>query len=101
MIEYKTGVYHNKDWEDPIGTYQDDVIPDKNAAVAIATQIFNQMDKSSDMQNYIPQIVFYDQEDEIWIVSFWEETDAITFGGDCSIAMRKKDGKVLRIWFGE
>lgn len=39
--------------------------------------------------------------DEIWIVSFGEDTDENILGGDCSIAMQKKDGKVLNIlWFG-
>jgi len=25
--------------------------------------------------NYIPQSVFYDTKDQIWIVSFWEDID--------------------------
>ena len=101
MVKYEIGIYYDKNWENPVGTYQEDVIPDKNTAIAIATQIFNQLSKNSYMQNWIPQVVFFDQEDEIWIVSFWEETDEIIYGDDCSIALQKKDGKVLRIWFGE
>ena len=101
MIEYETGVYYNKDWEDQVGTYQDDVIPDRKTAVAIAVQIFKGMNKSTTAQEYTPQFVFYDEKDSIWVVSFWKETETITFGNDCSIAMQKKDGKVLRIWFGE
>ncbi|MBQ3084049.1 MAG: hypothetical protein IJC46_01175 [Clostridia bacterium] len=41
------------------------------------------------------------EKDEVWLVSFWKETEEITVGGDCSIAIQKSDGKVLRIWFGE
>lgn len=101
MIEYETGVYHDKNWEERTGTYQEDVIPDKETAIAIAAEIFKGMKKSPTSQEYTPQCVFYDDEDAIWIVSFWKEYDTITVGNDCSIAMQKKDGRVLRIWFGE
>ena len=58
------------------------------------------MEKSKERENHIPNAVFYDEKDEIWIVSFWEDTDKNILGGDCSIAMQKKDSKVLNIWFG-
>lgn len=83
VIAYESGIYHNKNWNE------------------IATVIFNRMRKSNSAQKYVPQSVFYDEQDEIWIVSFWEGTNGIVLSGDCSIAMQKKDGKVLRIWFGE
>ncbi len=102
MIEYETGVFHDKNWEDQAGTYQEDVIPDSKTAIAIAIQIFKGMKKSPTAQEYTPQCVFYDEEDAIWVVSFWKESDPMTtLGDDCSIAMQKEDGKVLRIWFGE
>lgn len=101
MIKFETGIYYDKSWEEQVGTYQDDVIPDKDSAVAIATQIFNGMRKSPASQEYTPQSVFYDEVDEIWIVSFWKNADSATVGGDCNIAIQKKDGKILRIWFGE
>ena len=59
------------------------------------------MEKSKAAQDYEPQSVFYDDQDEIWIVSFRKDSDEIIAGGDCSIALQKKDGRVLRIWFGE
>lgn len=101
MVKYETGVFHDKNWDEQVGSYQNEVIPDKETALAIATQIFKSMKKSPAAQEYTPQYVYYDKEDAIWIVSFWKESDAMTLGGDCSIAMQKKDGKVLRIWFGE
>lgn len=102
MIEYKIGVFDFKNWLEQDGAYQGDVIPNEKVAVLVATQIFNGIDKNIAEQAYIPQQVFYDEEDEVWIVSFWpedEEMGLTTLGGDCSIAMQKKDGKVLRIWF--
>ena len=62
---------------------------------------FDGMEKSKEAQRYVPLSVFYDDQDEIWVVSFGEDSRQNTLGGDCSIAMQKKDGKVLRIWFGE
>ncbi len=101
MIKYETGIFQDKNWEEQIGTYQGDAIPDKKTAIGIATQIFDGMKKSSTSQEYTPQAVFYDEEDDVWIISFWKESERITLGGDCNIAIQKKDGRVLRIGFGE
>ena len=49
------------------------------------------MDKSEETQEYVPQSIFYDEKDEIWIVSFWKESNETTLGGDCSIAIQKAD----------
>ena len=77
------------------------VILDEETALKIAKAIFYGMEKSKDAKEYVPQSVFYDNQDEIWIVSFGKNSNHIMLGGDCNIAMQKKDGKVLRIWFGE
>jgi len=76
-----------------------DVIPNEECAMAVASSIFNHMEKSANTQNYIPQIVLFDEEDDVWIVSFWEDSTSMMLGGDCSIALQKKDGKVLSIWY--
>lgn len=56
---------------------------------------------SQSMINQTPQSVFFDKQDEIWIVSFGMDSKENVVGGDCSIAIQKQDGRVLRIWFGE
>ena len=101
MINYETGVFHDKNWEEEVGTYQNDIVPDKETALVLAVQIFNSMEKSAISEKYTPQRVFYDYQDAIWIVSFWEESEATILGGECNIAIQREDGKVLRIWFGE
>ena len=102
MIKYESGNFHDKNWSETVGTYRGKaVIPDEETALKIAEAIFDGMEKSKDTQEYAPQSVFYDNQDEIWIVSFWKNSNQITIGGECNIAMQKKDGKVLRIWFGE
>lgn len=34
----------------------------------------------------MPQSVLYDNQDEIWIVFFWKDSDEIIAGRDCSTA---------------
>lgn len=101
MVKFESGNYFNKNWSETAGTYGNAVVSNEDTALEIAKAIFNGMDKSKETQEYVPQSVFYDEQDEIWIVSFWKESNEITLGGDCSIAIQKADGKVLRIWFGE
>lgn len=101
QVSFQTGTYYNKKWEETIGSYQYDAIPNQEVAVKVASQIFEGMQKSEAAQGYVPYSVFFDSQDEIWIVSFREKTDEVMVGGDCNIALQKKDGKVLRIWFGE
>ena len=101
MVKYEWENYHDKNGSETIGTYGGMVIPDEETALKIAKAIFDGMEKSKDAKEYVPQSVFYDNQDEIWIVSFGKNSNHIMLGGDCNIAMQKKDGKVLRIWFGE
>ncbi len=99
MIKYNEGTYYNKDWDEKIGSYEKDVIPNKETAIAVAVQIFNGMEKYGGAKDFTPQSVFYDESDGVWIVSFGLNNDE--YGFDCCIAMQQNDGKVLRIWFGE
>lgn len=101
MVNFKTGNYFNKDWNETCGTYKEAVVADKETAIKIAEAIFNGMEKNKETQGYVAKSVFYDEYDEIWIVTFGKNSEEIVLGGDCSIAMQKSDGKVLRIWFGE
>lgn len=101
MVNFESGNYFNKDWDETAGTYKKAVVPNKNVAIEIAQAIFNGMDKSEEAQKYVPQSIFYDEQDEIWIVSFGKESNEVILGGDCNIAIQKANGKILRIWFGE
>ncbi len=101
-IKYESGSFYDKNWSETIGTYSKKaVIPDEETALKTATAVFDGMEKSKEAQKYVPQTVFYDTDDEIWIVTFGNNSSRNTLGGDCSIAIQKADGKVLRIWFGE
>ena len=101
MVQYKSGIYHDKNWNETVGTYQEKIVANKNVAIEIATAVFEGINKSEEVQKYVLQSVFYDEPDEVWIVSFGKDSNEITLGGDCNIAIQKSDGKVLRVWFGE
>lgn len=100
-ITYQAGNYYDKNWNDTVGTYTGTAIPDKETALEVAKAIFSGMDTGENMRGYVPKYIFYDEKDEVWIVSFGEDSSETTLGGDCSIALQKTDGKVLRVWFGE
>lgn len=90
-IRYESGTFHDKNWSETIGTYsRRAAVPDEETALKIAQAIFDGMEKSKEAQKYVPQSVFYDNQDEIWIVSFWKNSNQIALGGDCSIALPKK-----------
>ena len=107
-VAYSEGVFYDKNWEDHTGSYENNVIPDMETAITVASAIFDAMEKSFAAEKFIPQDVFYDEVDGIWIVSFWEsipddtqDSAPVVVGDCCSIAIREADGTVLRIWFGE
>lgn len=100
-IQFEEGIFYDKNWSDTAGTYTGKVVESKETAVAIATAVYNGMRKSQSMINLTPQSVFFDSQDEIWIVTFGTDGKDNVAGGDCSIAIQKLDGRILRIWFGE
>ena len=98
-ITFKTGSYDHKFWEtDKIEDYPGYcVIPDEDAAVKIATAIYKELPIFA----FEAQSVFFDEEDEVWIVSFYPpipDSGPVAIGSCHSIALRKKDGKVLSIF---
>ena len=100
-IQFEEGIFYDKNWPDTAGTYTGNVVESKETAVAVATAVYNAMRKSQSMSNLTPQSVFFDSQDEIWIVTFGMDGKENVAGGDCSIAIQKQDGRILRIWFGE
>lgn len=102
-VGYDEGIYSGKTWkkDDASGTYNGNVIPDKETAVDVASQIHNSLFSSSDR---VVSNVFYDTEDQIWIVNFSEPPKSdgtITVGGDYTIAIKRSTGEVVRMWGGE
>lgn len=96
MIEYQSGNYHDKNWNDMVGTYSEPVILDKETAVEVAKAIFNGMNTSENMNGHVPKSIFYDEQDEIWIISFGEDSDENTLGGRFQYSYTKNRWESLK-----
>lgn len=83
---------------DGIGEYNEDIIKTANDARAISSVIIQNI-LAEDIRQYNICKVSYDRNSEIWVVHYL--VDEFTLGGDCNIAMSKKTGEVLKIWYGE
>ena len=105
-FEYEAGYFHNKNWADTVGTYIGPAVPDKETALYIAQAVFNGMGRNNEENQFDSGSIFYDESDEIWIVTFFPSSNqlpegVVIAGGGYSIAIQKSDGKILRIWSGE
>ena len=106
---YKEGIYPYKDsFDSDIGNTPSNgyAIPDKDSAVTRASEEFEKVKQAGFCQSYTLRSVFYDTEDEIWIVSFGEkkedkENGIVIVGGSYEIAISKATGKILKMWPGE
>ena len=100
----ESGVFSEKYWDDPALSYDFVAVPDANVALEIAEAVFDAFkDKGyGAVSGQVPQSIFFDTEDEVWIVSFWENQtgDVMKTDGDFNIAIQKSDGKVLTMWIG-
>lgn len=103
-IKYEEGIYQHKNWnliEFPI---EEVCVPDKETAISIAKGIILNFQEQGKFKEYIPQHVFFDTEDNFWIVSFWPSTgnDNIEYiGATFSIAIKKENAQVLKMWINE
>ena len=80
------------------GLYIGDVIPNKKVAKEYGNLILtNTLQKN--IKDYKVVNVDYNSEKNLWIVNY--SIDEMTLGGDISIEISKKNGKVNHIEFGE
>ena len=47
VIEFESGVYFDKNWDDTVGTYEGNVVPTKEIAISIAQAIFEGMENEN------------------------------------------------------
>lgn len=101
-IPYETGSF---DWD--IGeedAVTDIPVPDKETAIKIAESITSGFQKKGFFPGYVPQHVFFDSDKDVWIVSLWKESEnenVIYFGACFSIAIKKDNAEVIKMWVGE
>ena len=115
-ISFLSGTYEYKDWDQKDFTYTGVAVPNEQCAIEMATSIVKNLKfegkiqpsiwaevfNADYVQELIPQRIFYDEPDGIWIVSFWEKIPegVKKTGTGVNVAIRKEDGKVLRVWVG-
>lgn len=103
-IVFHSGTYPLRFWEtEKIEDSQYCVIPDQSTAIKFANAVYESIPKVPLAANFDIQSVYFDEHDEVWIVLFYEELPGVgpVSTGHCySIALQKKDGKVLGICFG-
>lgn len=103
-INYNEGIIDDNLLNDDVGVYKEAVVKDKETALAIAKVIFESIDRPKNKDDYFCEDIFYDTEKEIWIITFAKKSKKkgeYIVGGSCSIALRKKDAQIVKIWFEE
>ena len=100
-IPYQEGIYDDKDWENIDIPVNEVCIPDKDTAIKVASAIVDRFQKEGYFPDYIPQTVFFDTEDKIWIISFGENRGLYDDGSDFSIALKAENAEVIKMWVGE
>lgn len=98
-ISFEEGVWSDKDWENVEFPFKKDCVPDKETAVNITRILIEKFQQQNYFSDYVLQSVFFDTEDKIWIVTYGESRN---YPGACvSIAIRKENAEVIKIWVGE
>ncbi len=101
-VEFGQETYSDENWREPgPGTYSGDVVNDQYTALAIATDVFANIDKSETAEKMTPRSVMYDPEEKVWHVHFLIVEEDQGTGNDCSIAIDQHDGRIIKIQFGE
>lgn len=99
-----SGKYPLRFWEtERIEDSQYCVIPDLDTAIKFANLVYESIPKGPVAANFDIQSVYFDEQDEVWVVLFCEaipEAGPVSTGLCYSIALQKKDGKVLGINYG-
>ena len=96
---YVEGVYSDKDWEQPTPSTGESAAPDRETAISIASEEFKKLQDSGIGKTYVLKGVFYDTADEVWVVSFGENSE---MPGSCyNIAVSKASGEIIKQWPSE
>lgn len=79
-------------------TYVGDVIVNAESVKMYANVVL-QGTLGKDLNDYKEVTVMLDSNNKVWVVNYGIGEE--TVGGDISIAISRKTGEILKIWFGE
>lgn len=98
-IRYEEGIWPLENWENAEYPFEAVCVPDSDTAVRITGIFMEQFQKQNKFRGYVPTSVFWDTENQVWVVTYAESGD---YPSACiSIAVRKENAQVLGMWLGE
>lgn len=99
-VIFDEGIYQYKDWDNMEFAVEGDCVKDKETAIEIAISITEGFQKEGFFTGYVPQSVYFDTEDNIWIVCLYPNEEGYV-GSDFCIAIKKDNAEVVKMWVGE
>ena len=98
-IIFEKGIWPTQKWGEPELMLDKDCIPDEYCAINFAQSIISNYQKEGYFKNYVPQSVFLDTTDNVWVVTFSENNK---YPQSCVyVAIKKANAEVLSVWVGE
>lgn len=100
LPQIEVSTVSEKDYWEHIGTeFLRDCVPNADSAISVASCILSQYQAEGYFIGYTPQMVEFQDDPGVWVVTFWENVNIpqATF----SIAIRMDSAEVLRMWVCE
>ena len=95
-VRFESGIHELKMLDYPEKSFLDQAVPDKETAIMIAEIIIKNEQKNGYFEDYVPQLVFFDEQEKLWIITFWRDDGSI--GAECKVVIQQDDAKILGIW---
>lgn len=75
-----------------------DCVPDAETALILGNLLLTQFQKTGHCPGYSVQLISYQEDPEVWIISCWKNADTVAEDNSLSFAIRKDDAQVLCTW---
>ena len=108
---YMEGVFTDRAWDKDLieeinsnPPSPSNIVSTADQAILLATVEFEKLQQAGICKSYHLDGVFYDMEDQVWIVWFAEQAeseDAYVVGNCYNIAISKTNSQVIHAWPGE
>lgn len=76
-------------------------VPDAETALLYGNALLEKYQRDKFFPNYLPQLIYYQKDPTIWILSYWEDLGPYTISACVSFAISETDAQVIAIWVGE
>ena len=92
--------FYDENWESEQGVYEKDVLPTKEAAEAVAQQIFDSLKEKYGKEEWVLRYTTYYEAQNAWMVAFFDpptEGSMSKMGESWVFALNKTTGRLMRI----